>query len=221
MKLVWGGDHNPRPFVFGGVRLAEGRLPLGLKIAFTVWMAIWVPAYWIEYGWQNFLWFCDVAVFVVAIALWLESPLLIASQAVTVLVISALWAVDFLSALLFGVHPIGGTEYMFDPAKPLGTRLLSLFHIAMPILLLWTIRRLGYDRRGWKLQTGLTCLLLLATRWWTDPAKNINWQWQPFGIDPPILPPAWILPVSILAIPLVLYLPTHAALAAWARRFER
>ncbi|MDH3745116.1 MAG: hypothetical protein OES47_08455 [Acidobacteriota bacterium] len=196
-------------------------LPLWLKVAFTAWLAVWVPAYWVEYGWQNFLWTCDAANFVVLAALWLESPLLIASQAVSVLVISSLWVVDFGAALLFGTHPIGGTEYMFDPAKPLATRLLSLFHVVVPILLLWCIRRMGYDRRGWRLQVAIIWLLLLATHRWTEPAKNINWQWLPFGIDPPILPPAWILPVSMLAMPVVLYLPTHAALVAWSRKFGR
>src|ERR1700722_699202 len=50
-------------------------------------------------------------------------------------------------------HLVGGTEYMFDPGLPLTIRLLSLFHIVTPPLLLYAIWRLGYDPRGWKLQT--------------------------------------------------------------------
>jgi hypothetical protein len=201
--------------------VTRDHLPLWLKIAYTLFLVVWIPAYWETYGWQNFLWICDLANFVIAAALWLESPLLVASQAVSVLVIQALWVIDVLTRLAAGFHPIGGTEYMFDPAKPLAVRLLSLFHAFIPILLLWLIWRLGYDRRGWWLQSAITWLLLPVTYLVTDPTKNINWIWKPFGIEQSLIPPGAFLLVEMVALPLLLYLPTHSVLLAWARHHGR
>jgi hypothetical protein len=52
---------------------------------------------------------------------------------------------------------------------------LSLFHAVIPFLLLWLVYRLGYDRRGWIVQTLFAWLLLPVCFFLTDPAKNINW----------------------------------------------
>ena len=100
--------------------MTPGRVPLWLKLAWSLWMAVWIPVYWLQHGPANFLWLCDVANFVIAAALWLESPLLMSSQAVGVLAIQLAWATDFLGRLILGVHPLGGTEYMFDPGEATG-----------------------------------------------------------------------------------------------------
>ncbi len=189
------------------------RIPLRLKLAYSAWMAVWVPVYWIHNGPDNFLWFCDAANFVIGVALWLESPLLLSSQAVGVLLIQILWAVDLGGRLLLGVHPIGGTEYMFDPAKPLWLRGLSLFHLAVPPLLLWGLGRLGYDRRGWLVQSAFAWLILPATFFLTDPARNINWLWEPFGVAQTLVPPVVFLVIFMALLPWVLYLPSHLALS--------
>lgn len=192
-------------------------IPLWLKIAYSVWLAVWVAVYWESYGPQNFLWICDLANLILGVAIWIESPLLFSSQAVAVLIIQALWIVDVCGRLLLGVHLIGGTQYMFDPEKALGLRALSLFHVFVPILVLWAIRRLGYDPRGWKLQTLIVWLLLPLTYLVTDPERNINWLWKPFGIPQTVLPELGYVALEMLVVPLILYLPTHAVLAWWTR----
>jgi hypothetical protein len=77
-------------------------------------------------------------------------------------------------AVLTGHHGIGGTEYMFDPGLPLAIRLLSLFHVAMLPVLLWAVRRLGYDSRGWNLQTLMLWVVLPINFFWR-PEKDVNW----------------------------------------------
>ena len=193
------------------------RIPLSVKLIYTAWMAVWIPVYWVHSGPENFLWLCDVANILVAAALWLESPLLISAQAAGVLFVQILWCGDWFSRLILGFHPIGGTEYMFDAAKPLYLRLFSLFHVAMPPLLLWAVKRLGYDRRGWLLQTALTFVLLPATWLIVAPDRNINWVWKPFGKPQELLsPPMYLLALCFL-YPLLLYLPTHLVLSRWWR----
>jgi hypothetical protein len=194
-------------------------IPTWLKVVYTLWMAVWVPAYWIDLGAANFLWLCDLANFVVGLAIWLESPLLFASQALSVLLIQILWTIDFFTRLALGFHPIGGTEYMFDAAKPLFMRLLSLFHLWMPVLLVWAVWRLGYERRGLKLQTAIAWTVLPLSLL-PDPERNINWLHAPFEI-PQTWVPTWVfLVICMAAHPLLVYLPTHLVLRRLAPPVE-
>jgi len=36
------------------------RVPFWLKITWTIWLIVWAPVYWRQYGAQNFLYFCDI-----------------------------------------------------------------------------------------------------------------------------------------------------------------
>ena len=47
-----------------------------------------------------------------------------------------------------GYSLTGMTDYMFEVKYPLFTRGLSLFHFWLPLVLLWIVARLGYDRRA-------------------------------------------------------------------------
>lgn len=186
-------------------------VPAWLKIVYTLWMAVWVPIYWLDPGPANFLWLCDFANFVILLAVWRGSALLFSSQAVSLLLIQILWIVDFAGALLSGAHLIGGTEYMFDDAKPLFLRSLSLFHVAVPVLLVWMVWRLGYDRRGWKLQT-VFAWVMLPLSMLPDPERNLNWLRAPFGVPQTLVPPWLFLLLCMAACPLLIYLPTHLLL---------
>lgn len=200
---------------------ARRALPLWLKVGYTLWFLVWVPVYWVDNGPANFLWLCDVANIVVLAAVWLESPLLFSSQAVSVLLIQLTWIVDVTTRLLAGFHPIGGTEYMFESARPLLGRLLSLFHVFIPVLLLWALWRLGHDRRGWRLQTLICWLVLPLSFWIGEPEANLNWLWAPFGIEQTWMPPRAFLLFCMVAYPLLIFWPTHALLTAWLRRAGR
>ncbi len=189
-------------------------LPLAVKLTFTAVVLAWAAATWRGYGAQNFLWFCDIANFLIAVSLWLESPLLLSSQAVSVLFVQVVWLVDVVTRAVFGFHPVGGTEYMFDSSLPLSLRMTSLFHLLVPALLIWALLRLGYDRRGWLLQTVIAWLVLPVTYALTDPALNINWVSAPFGRDTQeVLAPAAYLLTLMAAYPIVLYLPSHLILS--------
>ncbi len=100
------------------------RIPLWLKIGWSLWVLVWIPVYWHQYGVQNFLYFCDLGNLFICAALWLESPLLFSWQACGLLLFQTLYIVDLIGALVSGRHVIGGTEYMFDPHLPLAVRLL-------------------------------------------------------------------------------------------------
>ena len=52
------------------------RIPLWLKIGWTIWLIVWAPVYLRHYEAQNFLYFCDIGNVLIGIGLWTESPLI-------------------------------------------------------------------------------------------------------------------------------------------------
>jgi hypothetical protein len=189
------------------------RIPFWLKVGWTAWVAVWAPAYAIHHGsagalWQ-FLWFCDVANFVITAGLWLESPLLLSWQAVSVVLVQILYLVDVLTRLLLGFHPFGGTGFLFDGSTPPHIVVLSVtLHALTPVVLFWSLARLGYDRRALPLQIVATAVLLVIS-YGAGPAKNVNWSHGPFGGPQSVVPPAAYLAVAVAGYAILLYLPAH------------
>ena len=147
----------------------------------ALWLAIYLPTYHDAYGAANFLFLCNIGVILTALALILRNRLLISSQAVAAPVIALAWAVDAGWKLATGEFLFGGTSYMWDPAYPLFARLLSLYHLAWPLLLWAVLRRTGYDPRGWALQAAVAALALAAGRWLAPADGNVNFAWaDPF-----------------------------------------
>ncbi|MEO8197955.1 MAG: hypothetical protein ABI689_14660 [Thermoanaerobaculia bacterium] len=183
------------------------RIPRSVKILYTVWMAVWVPLYWQHNGPANFLWLCDFANWILFLAIWFESALLLSSQLAGILLIQLVWAVDFGCGLLLGRHPIGGTEYMFDPAQPLWLRGLSLFHLWTVPLLVWLVRRVGYDRRGWWVQTAIAAVLFPLGVVAGTREQNLNWIHAPFGLPQTTFEPLLFAVVAVPIAALLLFLP--------------
>jgi hypothetical protein len=189
-------------------------IPLWLKLGYTLMVAAIVPVYFVHYGPANFLWFSDIALIATAVALWAESRLLASMMAVAVLLPELLWNVSFFSRLLARVRVSPLADYMFDRAIPLWIRALSLFHIPMPLVLLWMVHALGYDARALPAQTALAWVVFPVTYALTDPKENINWVFGPGGEPQRRLPPRLYLLLVLLVFPLIVYVPTHFLLTA-------
>jgi hypothetical protein len=187
---------------------------LWIKISYTVFVALLVPVYWLQYGPQNFLWGSDLVLFGTLLAVWLESRLLISMMAIAALIPELFWTVDYFGRLIAGPEALPGlgTQYMFNPDIPLHVRGLSLFHIVLPPLLVWLLQRFGYERRAFIYQTVLACLVLLISYLFTEPTANINWIYG-FGREPQTwMPERVYLALLMICIPLFFYLPTHLVL---------
>jgi len=143
------------------------------------------------------------------VALWLESSLLASMMTLAIGLPELAWNVDFFGRLITGRQPLGLSGYMFDRGKPLPLRALSLFHVVLPIVLLWLIYRLGYDDRAWVFQTVVALIVLPVTYWLTDPADNVNWVYGPGSAAQKRMPPRAYLVLIMILFPLVIYLPTH------------
>jgi hypothetical protein len=189
---------------------SRSTIPLAAKLVWTALVVVWFVVYWHQYGPRNFLYFCDLGNLLITLGLWLESRFILSWQAVGLLMFQILYDIDLLGAFLLGYHATGGTEYMFDPAIPLLVRALGLYHFIVPILLLWALRRVGYDPQAWKWQILIMVVVVPINFFW-HPEDNINFA-RGIGHEQHLMP-SWLylLGYSIVA-PLVVYWPTHKLL---------
>ncbi|HXW11109.1 MAG TPA: hypothetical protein VD737_10860 [Steroidobacteraceae bacterium] len=185
------------------------------KLAYTVFVAIVVAIWLRHYGWRNLLWFSDIALIGAVPALWLESSAIASVLAVAVLVPELLWNVDFGLRLLLRRRITGLTDYMFERERPRMLRVVSaLFHVPLPILLLWMLAEYGYDGAA-----GLPGAVLLAavvlpwSRAVSSPERNINWT---HGLGPirTRLPAQRYVLQLFVGFVLLVFIPTHLLLRA-------
>jgi hypothetical protein len=202
----------------------QPRLTSLLKLGFTAYMALHLPEYLLNYGPANFLYFCDVALVLTFIGVLFENSLLISMCAVGILLLQMLWLGDFF-AHLFGVHLTSVTDYMFDSRYPVLLRLLSLFHGWLPVLLVYLVWTVGYDRRAFWSWTVLAWVLLLVCFFLTPPPMpnpglspvNVNYV---FGLDDQVaqhwMPPYAWLALLMVSLPLLAFAPAHFLLIRFA-----
>jgi hypothetical protein len=184
-------------------------IPIWLKIIYTLFVCLLVPIYWRQYGPANFLWFSDIALLMLVPALWFESPLLISMMALAVVLPELAWNIDYFARLATGVSLIGLTSYMFDARIPLFIRGLSLFHVVLPLLLIWLLHRLGYDSRAFFWQTLVAAVVLPLSYCFGTARDNVNWVYG-FGEKPQTMLPAPLFVICLLLMfSLAVYLPMH------------
>jgi hypothetical protein len=199
------------------------RIPTWVKLAYSAFVAIVVPSYWVTYSPWNFLYFCDIALLVTTVAIWIESRLLVGMQAVAITIPQLLWVVDFLFRLIAGVHITGVTGYMLDSSIPLFLRALSLFHGWLPFFLLWLLSRLGYNRRALGLQSVVAIMVFLISYLFAPApppsashpnwAVNINYVYGLGDKHPQTIMAPWLWLLFLMAVTVIaIYLPTHFVL---------
>jgi hypothetical protein len=153
-------------------------IPLWFKVAYTAFVIYVMAVWWKHYGWTNFLWFSDIAFIGAVPAMWLESAALASVLTVAVLVPELLWNVDYAGRLLLRRRITGLTDYMFEQDRLLLLRGLSLFHVPLPLVLLWMVASYGYDASiGLPGAVALAAVVLPWSRFVSTPDKNINWTY--------------------------------------------
>jgi hypothetical protein len=199
------------------------RIPLSVKVLYMVFVAVLVPCYLRIYGPTNFLYFCDLALLMGLVAVWTESSLWASMPTVGILLPQTFWCVDLFGESL-GFRMTGMTAYMFESRSPLFLRILSLFHVWLPYFLLWTVSRLGYDRRAFLAWTVLSSALVIVCYLLTPPPPalddnpnqpvNVNYVYGLSNERPQQWMPALVyLGLLLIGLPALVYLPTHLALS--------
>jgi hypothetical protein len=102
---------------------------------------------------------------------------------------------------------------MFDPTKPRYLRAISLFHVFLPLLLLWMVARLGYHPDALLWQVALAWIVLPLSYFLGDPkVENLNWVYGWTSRQQTRVPPLAYFGLMMIAFPLVIFLPTHLIL---------
>lgn len=203
--------------------MSKSKIPLPVKLGYTAFMAVLVPYYWMEYGPTNFIYFCDIALFLTLVTVWTEKPLAASMAGVGIVLPQVFWQLDFLASI-GGWRFTGMTDYMFNPEISWMARGLSFFHFWLPILIVYLIWKLGYHRRAW-LGWTLTAWAAILVSYYLLPAPgdtlafpnqphNVNYV---FGISGDasqtwMSPTAWLM-LLLVGLPTLIYAPTHWVLA--------
>lgn len=185
------------------------------KLAYTAFVVVVVAIWLRHYGWRNLLWFSDIALIGAVPALWLESSAIASVLAVAVLVPELLWNVDFGLRLLLRRRITGLTDYMFERERPRLLRVVSaLFHVPLPILLLWMLAEYGYDAEvGLAGAVVLAAVVLPWSRAVSTPERNINWT-HGLGAVRTSLPAQRYVLQLFVGFVLLVFMPTHLLLRA-------
>lgn len=185
--------------------------PLWLRLGYSIFFAILVVVYWIYRGPANYLWGCDIALLLTLVALWWRFALAASMALLVTLLPDIVWNIDFVLHLVADKDVLGAnaTGYMFEQDMPLYVRALSLFHVFLAPLLVWMVYRLGYDPRAMGAMTLVAWAVLPLSYVISGEQDNINWV---FGVGP--IPPSWMsaeayLILFMLAVPMVIFFPTH------------
>lgn len=186
-----------------------------MKIAHTAFVATLVPAYWMHWGPGNFLWFSDLALIGMVPALWWEQRRLAGMIALSIVLPEVPWNVGYFTRLVTRRELFGLSHYMFDKTKARWLRALSLFHIWLPALAVWSVARLGYDRRALVSQIIAGEAVLVASYALTRPEENVNWVYGPGERPQTRISRKLYLCVVMVVFPLCLWWPTHRLLTRW------
>jgi hypothetical protein len=201
-----------------------GRVYQAVAIAYFLWMLYWFPVALLIHGPSNFLWLCNISQFLCLYALWTRHRLIASSQAGVVCIVGAVWTADFTLGLLTGGQTAVFTQYMWVEETPLMARVSSLYHIFLPVLVIYLIYTLGYDRRAPWVQTGIGSVALLLTILLTGEGSNINAVYSPLNFEL-VWAPHWVYVLLLFpAYPLIIYWPGHGlvlGILRWIRGPER
>jgi hypothetical protein len=187
-------------------------VPVWLKVSYTLFLLVLFPVYWRRYGPANFLWFSDISLLIVGVALWIESRMLVSMVAVGVLGLEIFWNLDYLGSLIRGKPWLGLSFYMFDSSKSLFLRSLSLFHVVLPAIVIWLLFKWGYNPDAIFWQLLLTWAVLLIVYQFTEPRENINWVFGLGNKPQTIISKSAYFWLTMVLFPIVILLPSHFVL---------
>jgi len=190
---------------YGDIKLKRAGI-----FCFAWWSCI--AFYWISSGEPfHLIWLCDLTLLITGIGLIFGNSLLISSQVIGTLLVQLSWNLDFWLRLITGSKVFGFTEYMFSPAHPVQVRILSVFHIFLPVFLIYGIIRLGYDLRGWRWQSYLTAGVYGLSFLTTNPSQDTNWVLGPFWKAQNVVP-GWLWLIIWLMLIIIMYWIFHLIL---------
>lgn len=192
---------------------AESATEAGFRTRLLVaaWALTWIPTVAHAYGAWHFLQLCNLSLLLALVGFWRGDRLLLSAQAVASLGIGVLFVADV-------AWLQRGTGYLWDAQIPLAARVLSIYHVLLPLLLLAWLRRAGYDARGFGLAVAVAALALVVAATLAPSHTNLNyvlrWPGATSDAESPLVHAAF----SWATLVVLLYWPADRLLARLCAR---
>src|SRR3989344_5027572 len=123
---------------------------------------------------SQLLWFCNAAIYLLAIALYIESSVMLTGILLGALVVQIPWVVDFLVRLIFGYELFGVASYMFDYGFSNIRFYLELDHLLILPLSIYAIRKTGFHKNGWVFAALVAFIINTGAYAFSSYLDNIN-----------------------------------------------
>lgn len=121
--------------------------------------------------WQYAVWFCNHAMIITGIAVLCRNRFWVTAMLNWSLIPVSIWAIDFISGVIFNYFPFGITQYMFE--GPL--QIISLQHLFTVPLMLYTMHLLGKPAKwAWLGTTAHGIILWIISYFIITPDYNVN-----------------------------------------------
>ncbi|MFW6025143.1 MAG: hypothetical protein ACOCRX_02265 [Candidatus Woesearchaeota archaeon] len=195
--------------------LIHNIFPFWLKLLYSVFFFTTIYANISYYGVSSFLWLCHFALVLLFFGMWFENKMILSMMALTSIPFYISWSVLFIIDILTDIS-FESIAYMFEPSLPTLLRGVSLFHIFLPIFILFILFEIGYNPNIFYLQSIIGMVILILT-YLDSPELNINWV---YGIGSPqnIVHPILYLILLMIALIFIVYLPTHLTLSHFFKK---
>jgi hypothetical protein len=130
-------------------------------------------------NYEQILWLCYIAIILLGYGIITKNKNLIISQISIQTIPIIFWNIDFFYYLLNGQPLWGITNYFFDSGHPLIAKIISLQHIYIIPISIFTLLLMKFNRqtRLWeilKIAYVQMILIFILGRMFTSPATNMN-----------------------------------------------
>lgn len=181
----------------------------GPRLLALLWLALFLPVYLTTYGAWHLLFLCNTGILLTAIGILVDSRLLVSSQLLAAPALSGGWLLDVIWHLTTGRPLHGGSAYMWDDTLPLAARVLSLYHLFWPMIVVAWVARRGYDRRAFPLQCAIAAAVFAVALWVAPAAENLNYVFHDPHRDVSHLVPERRALIQLIGLAAVAYWPLH------------
>lgn len=130
-----------------------------------LFLPIYLTTYGLAYGPTHFLQWCHVGLLLTLIAILRESSFPLSIAALSSPVLALIWLSDVAAFLILGHGWHGGTAYLFTDTTPAAVRLLSWFHVLLPLVHALLLRRLDFRPSSLPIAALLGVVVLTLSVW--------------------------------------------------------
>ncbi|AVP96418.1 hypothetical protein C7S18_04060 [Ahniella affigens] len=210
--LIFGGYRNGKTLVTdigigandSGAMARSNNRPLHPAwVSLTcLFLPIYLAVYGLAYGPTHFLQWCHVGLLLTLVAILRESSLLLSIAALSSPVLALIWLSDVAAFLIFGHGWHGGTGYLFTDTTSAAVRLLSWFHVLLPLVHALLLRRLGFRPSALPIAALLGVLVFTLSVWLPGDLNYV--RHGPSGLASDLAVPTALLRNVVLLVAVLL-----------------